>query len=311
MRSWIRRRQGEDRLPVTLARRRLYILPTRAGLGFALLLFAMLLAGLNYANNLALFLTFLLASLALASMHLCHGNLLGARVVAARIEPTFAGGAGRLEVIVEAPGGARHAWSLAVHEHDLRLRGEPFEIPAGTSVAACLAVPGELRGVFVVERFRICTQWPFGLFEAWTWLHLPLERIVYPAARGALPLLANAGRREGEREMAASGDDEWRGLRAYREGDSPRHIAWKAYARGAPLLVGEHAASGSGRHEFDFGRLAPLDTEARLRQLCRWIVDADERGEPWALHLPHESIAAGSGARHRHRCLTALARMPA
>ena len=43
MARWIRRRQGEDSLPLVLSRRRLYILPTRAGIGFALLLILMLM----------------------------------------------------------------------------------------------------------------------------------------------------------------------------------------------------------------------------------------------------------------------------
>ena len=60
MARWIRKRQGPDTLPLTLSRRRLYILPTRAGLGFGILLLLMLIAGLNYANSTALFLTFLL-----------------------------------------------------------------------------------------------------------------------------------------------------------------------------------------------------------------------------------------------------------
>ena len=38
----------------------------------------MLLAGLNYTNSLALFLTFLLAAFALVVMQQCHRNLLGA-----------------------------------------------------------------------------------------------------------------------------------------------------------------------------------------------------------------------------------------
>ncbi|HEY2274425.1 MAG TPA: hypothetical protein VGH61_02885, partial [Steroidobacteraceae bacterium] len=57
MAAWVRRRQGSDVLPVTLARRRLYILPTRAGFGFGFLWILMLLAGLNYGNSLALFFT--------------------------------------------------------------------------------------------------------------------------------------------------------------------------------------------------------------------------------------------------------------
>ena len=47
MARWIRKRQGPDSLPLTLARRRLYILPTRAGAGFGLLLVVMLVAGLD------------------------------------------------------------------------------------------------------------------------------------------------------------------------------------------------------------------------------------------------------------------------
>src|SRR3569833_4685129 len=82
MAAWARRRQGTDSLPVTLQRRRLYILPTRAGLGFLVLLLFMLIAGLNYANSLALFLTFLLSGFVLVSMQLCHRNLLGALVSA-------------------------------------------------------------------------------------------------------------------------------------------------------------------------------------------------------------------------------------
>ena len=77
----MRRRQGPDALPLTLVRRRLYILPTRAGLTFGALLFLMLLAGLNYGNSLALFLTFLLAGFALVGMQQCHRNLLGTALV--------------------------------------------------------------------------------------------------------------------------------------------------------------------------------------------------------------------------------------
>src|SRR4051812_42155337 len=75
--AWARRRQGEDRLPVQIATRRIYILPTRAGLAFAALLLLMLLAGLNYGNSIALLITFLLAGFGLIAMHLCHRNLAG------------------------------------------------------------------------------------------------------------------------------------------------------------------------------------------------------------------------------------------
>src|SRR6201987_1353980 len=103
MAVWVRRRQGEDALPVTLARRRLYILPTRAGLAFGALWIMMLLAALNYGNSLALFFTFLLAGFALVAMHECHRNLLGLMLVSVDAPALFAGSAGVLELVLQNP----------------------------------------------------------------------------------------------------------------------------------------------------------------------------------------------------------------
>src|SRR5258708_35468223 len=101
MAGWIRKRQCPDSLPLTLARRRLYVLPTRAGIGFGLLLVLMLIAGLNYANSIALFLTFLLTGFTLVTMHQCHRNLQGAKLVAATAQPTFAPREGTLSLAFE------------------------------------------------------------------------------------------------------------------------------------------------------------------------------------------------------------------
>jgi hypothetical protein len=89
--AWIRRRQGLDPDPVRLDRRRIYILPTALGLGYAAMVFAMVLGGLNFGNNLGLGLAFLLASIGLVAMHHCHGNLLGLELRLAGTESAFAG----------------------------------------------------------------------------------------------------------------------------------------------------------------------------------------------------------------------------
>ena len=57
---WAERRQGRDSTAITLKRRRIYILPTRFGLVFGALVFAMLLGSLNYGASLGFVLTFLL-----------------------------------------------------------------------------------------------------------------------------------------------------------------------------------------------------------------------------------------------------------
>ncbi len=104
--QWARKRQGTDTLPLQLLGRRLYILPTRAGLAAALLLFVMLVAGLNYSNSLALFLTFMLAGFMLVGMHECQRTLQGLELMQAQAADCHAGDEGVLELRFVKPGAA-------------------------------------------------------------------------------------------------------------------------------------------------------------------------------------------------------------
>jgi uncharacterized protein (DUF58 family) len=122
-----------------------------------------------------------------------------------------------------------------------------------------------------------------------------------------LPMPTDSGQRHGTRTMGGQGTDEWLGLRPFRDGDSPRQVDWKAYAREAPLLVKEYGAAGSELRVFRFDDLVNLPTEERLEQLARWVVDAETRGDRYGLELPAASIGANRGPEHRHRCLAALA----
>jgi uncharacterized protein (DUF58 family) len=305
---WMRRRQGLDRLPVRLERRRLYILPTGAGLAFAGLLFLMLLAGLNYANSLALLLTFLLGAFALVVMQLCHRNLLGTEVSALSAPPVFARSVGALQL------------TLANRSSQARWRLEA-SLPQAAALAADLAPGAELRlelplraptrGLVRIERLRLATAHPCGLFRAWTWLHAPIEMLVYPRPRGSLPMPTLGDRAVGTRRHFEAGTDEWSGLRPFRDGDSPRQVDWKAYARESPLLVKEYAQENSELRLFDFAALTDPDTEARLSQLARWVVDAEAHGERYGLVLPQLRLSPDRGPEHRHRCLAALALFPA
>jgi uncharacterized protein (DUF58 family) len=84
-------RQGRDGDSVELTRGRIYILPTGFGVGYAVLVFGMLLGAMNYSNNMGFMLAFLLAALFLLAMHHAHRNLLGLVIERGRVEPPFAG----------------------------------------------------------------------------------------------------------------------------------------------------------------------------------------------------------------------------
>jgi uncharacterized protein (DUF58 family) len=303
--QWLRRRQGVDVLPVTLHRRRLYILPTRTGMAFGVLLLLMLIAGLNYANSLALLTTFLLAGLALVAMHTCHRNLLGLTVTDLAAQDGFAGGEAQLQVRLANPGApARIGIELGTDSGS----AVACSVPAHGSVTVSLRIATPTRGTLPIPRLRIRTTWPFGLFRGWTWLHPAAEVIVYPRPHGSRPMPVAAGARGGSAPHESGEMDEWATLRAFRDGDSPRQVAWKAYARGAPLLVKEYTASGSAERLFDFAALSGLDPEQRLSQLAQWIISAAADAQRFGLRLPGHFIDLDQGSGHRQRCLRALAR---
>jgi uncharacterized protein (DUF58 family) len=302
IRAWALRRQGQDVLPLRLASRRVYILPTPAGWTFALLVAVMFIAGMNYGNGLALLFSFWLAAFALVAMVQTQRSLAGTVLEAVGSEPTFAGG-------------------LATWRFDIQGRTELGDLrvdfdrgPAPRLQDPGLVRDGSLRLQLLVERrgrvrlpvLRISSTAPFGLFRTWTWLALDAAVLVYPRATGALPVPEAPGHDTGSTQVE-HGQDELAWLRDFREGDSPRQIAWKAYARGAPLLVREYRGAAARRREFDFDALAGLDVEGRLSQLTLWVVDAAARGESWLLRLPDTEPLEGSGSEHRDLCLARLA----
>lgn len=304
VRRWVRRRQGTDVDPVTLGSGRIYILPTKLGIAYAAMLFAMLLGGLNYNNNLGLALTFLLVSVGLVTMHHCHGTLRGLRVRLLASDPAFVGQPVGFRLLFENDARApRPRLELSADGAETAYVDVP---PAGSAVAA-LALPARRRGRVRLERYVVATCHPLGLFRAWAVVHPDHHAIAWPAPvdRGRTPRGEETD--TGGAQDRAQGDEDFAGLRPFQAGDSLRRIAWKAYARGQGLHSKQYAGTDVVSHIFDWDTLAGLDTEARLAQLCRWVLDAHERGEAFGLRLPRQVIAPNVGPLHRLQCLTALA----
>jgi uncharacterized protein (DUF58 family) len=303
-RAWARRRHGIDPDPTVLSSRRIYILPTGLGVAFALMLFAMFLGAMNYANNLALGLAFMLGALGLIAMHYCHRNLAGLRVRSAATEPVFTGQTARFRIALEntAPL-ARHELAIG-NDHSA---ATPTRVAASGSAVLQVDLPATRRGLLTLDHFQLTTQHPFGLFRAWAYLHMDIKCVVYPRpSERALPpppLETDTG---GAQDRVR-GDEDFAGLRTFHPGDSPRRVAWKAYAKEQGLQVKLYAGTAVTSHMFDWESLPGLHPEARLSQLCRWIEDAHGAGRAYGLKLPGVDIPANVGPAHRQRCLTALA----
>jgi uncharacterized protein (DUF58 family) len=304
VRRWAHRRQGVDRVPLTLEKRRVYILPTGFGYLYALFLLVLLLAAMNYNNSLGIALTFLLVGVGLAAMHVCHRNLNGLVISGVQTGEAFAGQPLALTIGCENPTAVAR---LALHFACDGATGAVETLEARGRGLVTLQLPTERRGLLRPSRVAVSTRFPFGLFRAWSWLHLPLEAVVYPRSAGDQSPPGTRGPDHAGLDLKQRGDEDFRGFRSYHPGDSPRHIAWKALARGSPLLVKDHAGASGTPIVFELDQVADRDLERRLSQIVRWILDAEQRARAFGLKLPGSGIAPASGALQRRRCLTALA----
>jgi uncharacterized protein (DUF58 family) len=143
------------------------------------------------------------------------------------------------------------------------------------------------------------------LFWAVRHVEVQADYFVYPEPRGQdeLPEMLATGM---EGPPHRSGDD-FSGVRAYSPGESLRHIDWKAYARGRPLMV-KQFTGGVGRELWLESRLLPrMSLDDRLSQLTLWALEAEEGDIPYGLSVGDVNLPPDLGTLHQRRVLEALA----
>lgn len=293
------------------------IRPTRHAVVFFFILGAMFLASINYQSNAAWLMVFLVFATGCTSA--AHGvrNALPAEIAAGDPPLVQAGDRARLPLTVRSTA-ARELIALVVEV-------PPDSMPPGVGAAHRLLVPhvaalgsarAELalppfgRGVHRIDTLLVSTQYPLGLFRIVRPIAVRLELHVHPAPLG-VPLAQaqpdpDAEDADGVGRTAREYED-FRGLRTWQQGESFRHVDWKAAARGnGPLLVKEYAGGGSGITWLAWAATAG-DDEARLSQLAKWVIEAHHEGLCYGLRLPGAEIGPSTGVSHHHECLRALA----
>ena len=301
---WARKRQGIDPASTVLTPGRVYILPTGVGVIYGLMAFAMLLGTMNYNNNLSFVLTFLLAGLGFVAMHQCQRNLVGLEISFAGVEPVHAGQTAQFRIAVSNHSkNARHGIMLYV---DANL-SEVMDLGPGESKVFILALNAEQRGWLPLERFGVRTLFPFELFRSWAWLHMDLRGLVYQRLADGAPPPPPTETAHGHRQHDARGEEDFAGLRRFHDGDSPRNVAWKAYARSGQLLSKQFAGADTSSQWFDFDAVVVDDLEQKLAILTRWIIDTDQSRADYGLRLPGQEFRPAHGDAHKQRCLEALA----
>lgn len=299
--------RSDGQASVVLGQRRIFILPTRSGLLFVVLLVAMLLGAINYQLALAHALVFLLAGIGLVGMVHTFRNLFELRIAPGRAPPVHAGEMALFHLHLH------NARPTARPDLTLQVADEPpamAHLAPGSYSWVAVPVAATRRGWLELPRIRLSTRYPLGLYVAWSYLQPAMRCLIYPTPLATPLPPADAPSPSGDR-TGRGGNDDFSGLRVRQPADSLRHVAWKASARDdgeRPLLVKQFADGSAERLQLDWRQTDPaIDAETRLSQLCGWVLAAEAAGLSYALALPGSTIPAGYGEAHCRRCLETLA----
>lgn len=284
--------------------------PNRIGLAFIALAIVMLLAAINYGNNLVFFISFLLIALMGNSAWQTRRQLRACTLHLGDIPPRHAGDSGSWSIRIES---SMTNPALAIRPvEDESSTALVRNVQPGVPCICPLSLAPHARGYVPAPDIEIATNYPIGLWTArCRFTPSTVMQWVYPRLQGTLPLPGTAGddtSNEHPNPMPHT-QTEFDHLRAYVPGDPLAHVAFKQWAKTGNLLTRQHAAEpdNGGEYLLDFNQV-PGNTEERLEQLAVWVTWLNAHQERYILRLPGQPDLSGPGLGQQRLCLEALTR---
>ena len=291
--------------PLLLGHQSIYILPTRRGMGVVLLLAILLLLATNYNNNLIYILAFMVLSVVMVSILHTFRSLAGMEFIAPASAPVFAGETASIELPVKNHSAAPR-YEICVSGQDLT-GSVGFDLQPQESLRVKLYLRVRQRGWYTLGALTVMSQYPLGFFKAWSPLRMTQRILVYPQpAAHLLPFPTAEDLSQNHAQPHLRGD-EFYGFQNYQPGDPIKRIYWKALAKGHGVYSKQYSGCESSEIWLDWARTPGENVEARLSQLCRWVIEAERGNIPYGLRLPGVEIAIACGQAHYYRCLESLA----
>ncbi len=291
----------------TIGRRELYILPTRMGWYFGLIMAALFGIAVKFDNQAAFMMLFLLVAMALVAMIYTHNNVIGLSIVGQASHSVFAGEKAEFPVSIKnASRKVRHAiWIVSGGFSKV------VELDADETRIIKLELPTLQRGYLNCEPICLTSMFPIGIFFCWSKRHTPAQRcLVYPQPLDLIPLPADANQ-SGKNEnlsTALLGNEDISGMKQYQAGDRIRDIHWPSVAKINKLVTIEYESLSPSSIVLSWSNLpAHMNKEDRLSQLCFWVINAEQSGARYQLEMPNHTHAYDKGTQHFHACLRTLA----
>lgn len=312
--KFIEKRSGPFTGTVKLSRDRVYVLPTRSGLIFSLLLFILLIGSINYNKSLGFAFTFFLAGFGNVILYSCWKNLAGLYLKSGGTPSIFSGDTAHFTVLVENTDNILRP-SIQISQHGVEFA--ITDLAAQSINQMRFKVKGQQRGWLNAGKFRLYTEYPAGLFVAWTWLDLSMRCLVYPKPVSDEIRINRDTNIGDESNQQDKGNNEYDHLTKFNDGESWRHICWKTAAKNDELYSKQFKGGAIQDrwinwfdikiNNWEINKRETNDVELRLSIMARLIINANEQQQSYGLILPDSRIEPTSGDSHFHQCMKRLA----
>lgn len=283
---------------------RVYILPTRMGGYLNGLIFLMFLLSTGYSNNLLLIFTIILFAMNLMWLVQTHFHLYRLKLDGVRVMNGHVGESIPVTVRWARTPKAPLRWELRLEDESREFN---LELSGASELRQEASIKLEKRGEYRWRYLRVDTNRPFGLYRAWIYYPVEATSFAYPKLMSNVQVWPNGRDSDGEISQDLKGNEDFRGMAAYQEGES-RRISWKHYARSGELLIkeGEELKIPS----VDLVLTLPgqeKDRESYLSHIATQMVECQRRQIPFSLKGPGVSLAPAGHLMHLHDCLKVLA----
>jgi len=166
------------------------------------------------------------------------------------------------------------SWSVTLHDENASVPMDILKLP----------VLPKKRGRFIHQNAYLESKYPLSTVRLVMKIKESCEYTVYPEPKG-VPLESFLQQQE-----AYYGEEkEFDGLRAYDGTQKLSHIHWASVAKGEMSVKVFSKETRTPQLVFNFYTAANND-EARLSQLCLWVLECEKRNLPFSIQMPDKLL---------------------
>ncbi|MES2217991.1 MAG: hypothetical protein V4501_06235 [Pseudomonadota bacterium] len=299
---WVKKRNRAGN-PQTLDSHNLYILPSKFGWAYGVVVITTLVGAVNSQINTIFLMTFLLAIIGMISALEAHANLKDLSFKFIVIKDSQQGIPVKITLFIQANRKRRFGVEFQIaSQPKTRLEKIPLE-----GIEFIVPVETPMRGRFLLPPITISSLFPFGIFRVWSYLYFEEHYYVYPQPinPGFWPSPYHV---DDIKQKHVSGDEEFYDLKQVENPwMEPKLIHWRIAAKGQGWFHKTMHSNEVDYWLFKLNDLPSRDIEFKLQNLSYWLQAAETNGMVYGLELKTAETKFARGHEHLEHCLRQLA----